>query len=95
MPSRFVEVTGTLDELDIRSTLQRWPRLPEVNVSEILERIPNVTLPEPMKQALDRAPPKMVGGLYLVALLLLVMQVCMVGCRRRSILRAYAHAKRL
>lgn len=90
MPSRFVEVTGTLDELDLRTTLRRWP---QVNVSGMLESIPH--MPEPVQKALDRAPPKMVSCLYAASILLLLMRVCMVGCWRRSILKSYAHAKRL
>ena len=108
MPSRFVEVTGTLDEYDLHSTLRRWPQWNVSGVSQWLVEARNtsalhlpwnfsvsVALPDPVNRVLDRAPPKLVSWMFLAALLLFVVQSCMVGCHRRHLLKAYAHAKRL
>ena len=103
MPSRFVEVTGTLDELDIRATLNGWPRLPHVSgIASVVEEwrnvsFPKVDVPPQLQHVLEFAPnpPSMVRWMFLLAVLLLVTQVCVVCCHRRHILKHHAHAKRL
>ena len=103
MPSRFVEVTGTLDELDIRATLNRWPRLPHVSgIASVVEEwrnvsFPKVDVPPQLQHVLEFAPnpPSMVRWILVLAVMLFSAQGCIVCCHRRHILKHHAHAKRL
>ena len=95
---------GGIEELDLRNTIYnpRWSGWP--NVSGVVDWVQQVnvsavelSIPQSLQTWLNYAPqpPRGVGWTLLAAVLLFVMQVCVVGCHRRHLLKNYAHAKRL